>query len=247
MTLAPQHGSITEVMPNYNHFLQSAIYANLSPALANYLHTRGFRHGERAFKLFTFSRLMGKRLKGLDNGKLVFEGKLNLVISSPIDEFISDLGFNLLCNGKLKLGTIDLAIEGIEARQEEIKGKELIVHTLSPVVTCSTLIKPGGGKYTCYYQPGEGEFLQQITMNLLKKYYLWQGDVINPKEANLEIKAMGPSRQIITTFKGIIIKGYMCRLRIKGPINLLHLAIDAGLGAKNSMGFGCLEVERNWR
>jgi len=32
----------------------------------------------------------------------------------------------------------------------------------------------------------------------------------------------------------------MCFLRLKGPEAMLQVALDAGLGAKNSQGFGCI-------
>ena len=36
------------------------------------------------------------------------------------------------------------------------------------------------------------------------------------------------------------IKGWEGRFKLKGPKELLQVALDCGLGAKNSLGFGCI-------
>jgi len=43
-------------------------------------------------------------------------------------------------------------------------------------------------------------------------------------------------------YKGTVIKGWMGIYRLKGAVSLLKMALDAGLGAKNSQGFGCVEI-----
>ncbi|MFZ3132612.1 MAG: CRISPR-associated endoribonuclease Cas6 [Desulfosporosinus sp.] len=39
-----------------------------------------------------------------------------------------------------------------------------------------------------------------------------------------------------------MIKGYSGMMELSGPSQLLQVAIDAGLGSKNSQGCGCLEM-----
>jgi len=46
----------------------------------------------------------------------------------------------------------------------------------------------------------------------------------------------------VIRYKGTIIKGWMGKYRLTGKPELLTVALDAGLGAKNSQGFGCCEV-----
>ncbi|KUK58056.1 MAG: CRISPR-associated protein, Cas6 family, partial [Synergistales bacterium 53_16] len=38
------------------------------------------------------------------------------------------------------------------------------------------------------------------------------------------------------------IKGWWGIFRLKGPVELLRIGLDAGLGAKNSAGWGCVEL-----
>ena len=47
---------------HYNHLIQAMIYQSLDDALAHWLHEEGFQCGKRRFKLFTFSRLLSRRV-----------------------------------------------------------------------------------------------------------------------------------------------------------------------------------------
>jgi len=49
-------------------------------------------------------------------------------------------------------------------------------------------------------------------------------------------------RRNIVKYKDFYVKGYTCRLELEGPRELLQLALDAGIGSKNSQGFGCVEL-----
>lgn len=50
---------------SYNHILQAFFYRNMDPVLSKFLHDLGFPHGKRRFKLFTFSKVIG-RMTGRD-------------------------------------------------------------------------------------------------------------------------------------------------------------------------------------
>jgi len=47
---------------------------------------------------------------------------------------------------------------------------------------------------------------------------------------------------VIRKFKGTVVKGWHCVLGLEGPRDLLQLALDAGLGSKNSQGWGCVDL-----
>ena len=46
----------------------------------------------------------------------------------------------------------------------------------------------------------------------------------------------------ITRYKDTIIKGWLGEYYLNGDPELLRVALDAGLGAKNSQGYGCCEL-----
>ena len=45
---------------HYNYYIQSFLYAHISPELAKFLHDEGFVLEKRTFKMFTFSRVQRK-------------------------------------------------------------------------------------------------------------------------------------------------------------------------------------------
>ena len=38
------------------------------------------------------------------------------------------------------------------------------------------------------------------------------------------------------------VRGFMCKLEIEAPIELMQLMYEGGVGSMNSQGFGCLRV-----
>ena len=105
------------------------------------------------------------------------------------------------------------------------------------------MTKYDGSKYTCYFAPGEPEFEELTWRNLARKYQiLTQSDPPDTPAFSIEVK--GNPKLSILKYKGTVIKGYICFLKLSGPQPLLQVAIDAGLGAKNSQGFGCLVPDK---
>jgi len=44
-------------------------------------------------------------------------------------------------------------------------------------------------------------------------------------------------------YRNSVIKGYTGVVELSGPKELLHMTVDAGVGSKNSQGFGCMEMD----
>lgn len=225
---------------HYNYLVQSLIYSALPPPLASYFHEHGYKVGQRNFKLFSFSRLMGKFKIDKEAKTISFPGNVRLVISSPEEDFIEGLAESFLKKKYVDLGEACFEVEKLHVKQYNPAGDKIVVKTLSPVVTYNTLFKPEGGKYTCYFQPGESEFNSLVADNLRKKFNAFYN---LEHRGNVSIEPLNSPRLHITKYKGIIIKGYTCRLKLEGPRDLLQLGVDAGLGSKGSQGFGCVEKD----
>jgi CRISPR-associated endoribonuclease Cas6 len=222
---------------HYNYLLQGMIYRSLDAEFAQFLHDRGFAGGGRFFKLFTFSRLLGEyQMAGKE---IRFKDKIRLVVSSPVDQFCQSLLNGLLSRDKVQLGETELKAGSIRADKPEAEGELLRIKTLSPVIAYSTLSKPDGGKYTCYFQPGEKEFARIAGENLRKKFLALYNR--EPPAGEITVRTFKPPRMHVLEYKGLIVKGYTGILELKGAKELLQVALDAGLGNKNSMGFGCGE------
>jgi CRISPR-associated endoribonuclease Cas6 len=233
-------GGCIELPVQYNHRLQAALYSSLDPEFATFLHDRGFKGGGRTFKLFTFSRLMGAfRIEG---ERIRFTPPLELIVASPVDRFCQSLLNGLLTKGEIWLGENRLAVESVVAERPEVGGESVAIRLLSPVTVYSTLFRPDGRKYTCYFAPGDPEFTRLAKENLDKKFQALTGDA--PPPGAMEIRPLHPPRLHILEYKGNVIKAYSGALRLAGPRQLLQMALDGGLGSKNGMGFGCGEIKR---
>lgn len=223
----------------YNHLVQSAIYASLPKNTANRLHDEGFTAGKRNFKLFAFSRLIGRYTINKNAGTISFPEGARLVVTSPDTDFSQGLVNSLLTKNNFRIGEPCFVVAGVECAGQVVDCGFLTVRTLSPVVVYSTLLKPEGGKYTCYFQPGEAEFVRHITSNLQKKYEAFFKQPA--PEGEVGVRPLDRPRLHVTSYKNTVIKGYSCRLKIEGPKELLQMALDAGLGSKGSQGYGCVE------
>ncbi len=224
---------------HYNYLIQAAIYAALPEEMAKRLHDEGFTAGKRSFRLFSFSRLMGRFNLNRNAGTISFPEEISFVITSPDKKIFLALVNNLLTKGRMHLDQSLLVIDEVRFDEQVAEDEVLIVRTLSPVVAYSTLLRPEGGKYTCYYQPGEGEFDKLITSNLAKKFEALHGH--QPPEGKVRVRPLDRPRLHVTKYKGTVVKGYTCRLKLNGPRELLQMALDAGLGGKGSQGYGCVE------
>lgn len=228
------------VLPiQYNHLVQSMLYQSLDSDFADFLHDQGFKSKSRRFRLFVFSRLMGRFRMDTANGTIIFQSPVKLIISSPINEFCQSLINGFLARKFLRLGHNLLQVEKINVERPVVKSNILKVKSLSPVVAYSTLLKPEGGKYTCYFQPGESEFARLINVNLRNKYMALYNE--EAPEGEIKTRPLRTPKLHVMSYKGVVIKGYSSFLQLQGPQALLQLALDAGLGSKNSMGFGCVE------
>src|SRR5215217_908532 len=102
----------------YNHLLQGLIYNNLEQALASWVHEQGYSYGTRRFKLFTFSRLFGKRK--FDKGYVEFSGPSHFYLASVDTEILGSLAEHLLRKPSVCLGSAECRIceIGVEPEPE---------------------------------------------------------------------------------------------------------------------------------
>jgi CRISPR-associated endoribonuclease Cas6 len=219
----------------YNRVIQGLIYSLLESNFRNELHDRGFSLGKRKFKLFTFSRLYGNFIR---KGNIIeFDRKIIFFVSSPVEKIIEQISKGLL-NGKVQLETNTLDVESIDFVKKPTITSPIYIRTLSPITTYSTLYLTNGSKKTYYYSPHEDEFMSIIRSNLIKKATIL--NVMNKGEFQLE--PMNKQREVFLSFKGTLVRGWIGTFKATGDVNLISVGYEAGLGCKNSAGFGMIEV-----
>ena len=228
-----------ELRLNYNHLVQAAIYRNVSPELARFLHDRGFLYGKRAFKLFTFSRLLGPyRVRG---GRIFFDGEVSLYVSSCVERFVKEIANSMVKRGFLLLGDSKWEVIGLEFPKRPEISNEVRIRTLSPMTVYSTLTTPDLRKKTYYYSPYEKEFHKLIDLNAKKKHFILHNRNI---KSSLTVRPLR-AREVVLMYKETVVKGWLGLFTLKGPKTLIRTVYDVGLGSKNPQGFGMFEVLKN--
>lgn len=236
----PREKEYIELPIQYNHIIQALIYNSLDESLASFLHEEGFKHGKRLFKMFTFSRLMGRFRLMKDEQKIIFQDSVSLIVSSPYDRFCNSLANGLLLKKEIRLWKSNVIASEITLDKEILESDKVLIKTLSPIVVYSTFLRHDGRKYTCYFQPGEKEHNEVLAHNIRNKYSAFYN--LEPPEGDVELKPLRQPKLSIVNYKETIIKGYSGKFIMTGPQPLLQMAVDCGLGSKNSQGFGCVEV-----
>jgi len=226
---------------SYNHLLQAFFYNNMDPVLSKFLHDVGFVYGKRRFKLFTFSKVIGEILKrDAQKGFVLFEPSIKLYFASPLMDLVSSSVKTFLKRHNLLIGKNKLSLESIEVIQPEVEG-EITVKCLSPITVYRTPLE--GEKRFIYLSPFEEEFYELVRKNLMKKYVLVYGKDFRGEFGIEPVKIDRRYRKKIV-YKGTLIVAWEGYFKLKGSKDMLRLALEAGLGAKNPQGFGMVERVR---
>lgn len=228
---------------NYNHLIQAALYQNIDDTvLRHFLHQEGFHLEKRKFKLFVFSRLLGKCYVEKEKKTFVFQPPIELWVASPLKRFVQELSSGILKKGILKIGKENLEVIQTDFVEPVLRTSRITVEMLSPLVVYSTITK-NSRSYTYYYSPFEDRFSDLVKNNLRKKYEIVYGQPDDDLEFDIAPERVEPSDFKVVMFKDTVIKGWLGRFNLCGSPFLLELALNCGLGSKNSEGFGFCRME----
>lgn len=226
------------VLPKrHNHILQGFIYENIgNNAMRRFLHDWGFGTARGRFKMFTFSRILGDPVITTDF--ITYRQPVKLVVSSPIHPIIEALREHLAEHPDVWLQQNNLKVQDIRVEDPQVDRDVIDVKMLSPVTACTTNERG----FVYYYNPNEPGFQDSILGNLAEKALLVTGKRAKADGFEVSPLALDDKDFKVIYFGDQFIKGYMGFFRLKGDRALLQAALDAGLGSKNSMGFGCFRL-----
>ena len=229
---------------SYNHILQAAVLAWLQDKeYTAFLHDTGYQRERRTFKLYSFSKLLGAYTVNRKTGKITFQDTVCLYLSSYVEEMEQFVIKSLDENRPLRLGNVLLPIE--EAYFVEDLYEPCFVQAVSPITIHSTFQLPTGTKKTYYYQPTEKDFSIMLSDNLIRKYEAVYGKKPENQEFSLVPLQDGSLKKEVLKYQRTIIEGWTGRFFMSGSPELIQMALLAGAGARNSMGFGCLvQIEK---
>ncbi len=197
-------------------------------------------HAHQGFKFYTFSNLVFMNRRVCKEG--LFFGSAYFILSSPDDRFIKSFIEGLLQQPEFYLdgpnGRVDFAIERIEILEDISPVDECWFKTLSPIYV-KTMRKENEALKEIDLYPTEPKFYENLHKNLISRYSEFYGkspvDIFDVVEtANIKPKRI----KIADSYR----RCSLMSLKIQASPELLKFAYDAGMGEKNAMGFGCVDV-----
>ena len=262
LSLCP--GQMPGIIPfNYQYPLSAVIYKKLAQAnekYAAFLHEKGYATNDysRHFKFFTFSNLQGKLL--ISNDSLKLQGnQVEFILACHMPAFAESFIKGFFADQKISIGDrsaqADFTVSQIEVMPVLFtKGDEQTVHSvklklISPIVVGR---KNDRGNDD-YLSPEDEDFIPLLKQNLAEKLAV----AFDPEIANQEtihksftIKAgsLAKLKSRLTTIKAgkdaeTKVRGFLgFELEMEASGKVINMALDAGLGGMNAMGFGCVEI-----
>lgn len=248
---------------SYQYPLSSWIYKTLEqadPDLADFLHGEGYDSGShRRFKLYSFSELRtpGARVQG--DRLLLGRPELSFTMGFLANDAAQALVMGLF--QKAEPSWLGDSISGGRFTVSSIKMEALPrlsdsgdFFTASPVVIGVGERDEEGQMRKRFLSPFDEGFEDQFLSNLIWKYAVARKAGLlaaqdHEPEMRLELLSHHAKEKRIDLLKGqpgyTRVRGYKFRFRLHAPEPVLHLAMLAGVGEKNAMGFGAVEVNHN--
>jgi CRISPR-associated endoribonuclease Cas6 len=235
--------SIKKISPSSLHYdyqygLASMLYAKL--ATSN-IELADKTHSKKGFKFYTFSNLILEDRLPEKNG-LNFR-TAHFFLSSPDPEFIRSFAEGLLLEPEFFLGNnenrANFMIERLEVLPVIKFSNQCTFRTLSPIYL-KTLRNQEDRLIEFDLYPKDSKFHENLHKNLVARYEEFYGAKIDKDYFEiLNIPNFKPKRvKVENNYR----RCSLMDIHLSANPELLQFAYDAGLGEKNAMGFGCVDV-----
>lgn len=250
----------TRIPFNYQYLLTGWLYrvlADADEAYTQFLHEQGYQTGRKTFRLFTFSdlRMHGYEVRPREGCFVltspVVDWTLSFYVEQAAEAFIMGLFQDqhlTLMNRRFRA---DLTVERVETLPLPPLTDRLTLRTLSPVVVAE---KDETGMDQ-YLHPADESFGPLLLGNLIDKYRsTWpdpntSADVPEVKHFSYKpLTKPGLIRSRLVAIKEgspqeTKVRGwYGFDFELRGPAEVLEVALLAGVGRYNAEGFGCVRV-----
>ncbi|BBE31410.1 CRISPR-associated endoribonuclease [Tepiditoga spiralis] len=226
ITFKPKDNATVDLPVHYNRPLQGMFYS-----LMDFME-------EKTPRLFTFSRIYPEDNFKVENKRLKFNGNFVVYFTSPIEKINNSI-INILSKKNIfRVEKNYFELVNFKIIEKNISNN-LLIKTLSPITTYISVNLPSGNRYTHYFTPYSTDFKVLIEENLKRKAELVGIDTKN-MEFNIEPYGITEKNEKILFYKGVIVKGWTGYYKISGSKTLVDFALNSGIGAKNSQGFGMI-------
>lgn len=225
---------------NYRPLIHGMIYQALAydPAFSAVLHSAASGGDDkRSFKGFTFSPLMGQY--AIAEHTIFFHRQADLEIRSRDEGLIRLLHQSFSQKQTVRVGTEELTVTRCEMTDIHLQTNRIAIRMVSPVVAYRT----DENGHTVFFSPDDEAFYSALVRNAQRKcqhFGLAQPFDLQISSLNKKL----PGKQF-SMFKKTYITGWFGSYLLEGDPGIIDLLYQAGLGAKNSEGFGLFIPETN--
>ena len=238
---------------DYQYYLSAWIYkviGKADPEFSTFLHSEGYTLGNKRFKLFTYSPLNFGR-PTLWKEKSLFEihtDQLFLGVSFHLAEAAEKFIIGLFNNQQVYVGDqfngLDLVVTQVERLPEPALNSTMSYRAVSPVVIS---MKNENSKYAQYLSPVATNYMDLLRQNLCNKYDSIPNVTPLPEALNFEFKMNSEPKSKLVTVKPYTpeqskVRGFVFDFTLTCPVEIHQLIWTTGIGEKNSMGFGWVEI-----
>ncbi len=236
---------------NYHYGVQGLIYGMIQRSMYHKIHDK------LGYKFFCYSNIFP-----VEN--ILYKSRTyNFLFSSPDLDFTNYIYQKFVDSKKIKMSNMEFSIKSIEIKEIEIPEEPFTIMTGTPIiirVKKESLKDTGNLKkdYEYFYWRNTFPieiFIKQITINLMKKYIEYN-DISSSEKSNNELYSKFLSffqkfkykKQVsnVVYLKGIshVVIGSIWEFGFEGweDKDAIKFAIDCGLGERNSLGFGFLNL-----
>jgi len=225
---------------NYNYILSSIIYSKIADLdLAKKLHL------STSFKYFTFSQINIQKRMMVKDGFISKNGAIGFQIASPNEHLIKSLVEGYLEDLKVNFKGQDLFVEKIELLPTPKFENKMKFKTISPIIV-RTKKEIDGNLKTWDLNPSDPSFYINLEKNFVKKYNKFYDKEITSDNIKISSEMKFVRRKRIAIEKGDIKtyhRAFMIDIAIEGDKDLIEFGYDCGLGEKNSLGFGMIDLD----
>ncbi len=242
-----------EIPFSYLYECSAVIYKILSrsdKAFAAWLHDNGFAADNKKFKLFTFSFLDIPKYKKYGDKIEILSDHMDWQISFLPERSTQEFVQGLFKEQQLEIGTrqasVRCRVQNVSMLPEPNFNEKMIFRTISPV--CIQL-KRDDESFE-YISPDHHQAEKILRSNALDKYKAFYGNDYTKTNFPFHMHLLSkPVSKLITVKAGTTeetkIRGYLFKFILYAPIDLMKIIYHAGLGGKNSLGFGIVEEVNN--
>ena len=250
LTLDVNKRAFGNIIPiNYQYEQSAVIYKILSRADASFskwLHENGYQleNGKR-FKLFTYSRFevdeyrIHKKAQQFEILSDAISWQISFLPEKGTEKFIQGLFMNQIFEIGNKDSVVQFIVKNIEIVSPPEYAEEMHFQTLSPI--CVKSRREDGS--TEYLSLADNRAKGSILYSLMAKYRAFYG---KPYIGNLnfDIELLSQPKPALITLKANTpqqtkVKGFLCNIKLKAPIDLIQIAYPSLLGEEFIQGFCC--------